>query len=36
MMWVVVCVYVDAAILMLKKKIHRIPIVNEVNQLVGE
>ena len=35
MMWVV-CIYADAAILMLKKKIHRIPIVNEVNQLVGE
>jgi predicted transcriptional regulator len=25
----------DAAVLMLKNKIHRIPIVNESNQLVG-
>jgi CBS domain-containing protein len=26
----------DAAVLMLKNKIHRIPIVNESNQLVGK
>jgi CBS domain-containing protein len=27
---------VDAAVLMLKKKIHRIPIVNEANQVIGK
>lgn len=26
----------DAAVLMLKNKIHRIPIVNDSNQVVGE
>ena len=27
--------FTDAAIVMLKNKIHRIPIVNEVNQVIG-
>ena len=26
----------DAAILMLREKVHRLPVVNESNQLVGE
>lgn len=28
--------YADAAALMLKRKIHRIPIVNDKNQVIGE